>query len=138
MSNTPLTIPASRLASPQLLRNDIDDRVIRIRPAATPLDQISRFAGSRKVKSMQVEYYSATMKESSATVSQAIAARDRVQAGVSFDVDVSNGAIFCETETIVFPDVKVGDKQKPLVAYIQSISGDTLTVFPVADRLPVS
>ena len=45
--SAPLTFPVSKSLSPELLHNNIDSRVVKIRPAATPLDQISRFAGAR-------------------------------------------------------------------------------------------
>ena len=36
----PLTLELSREASPDLLRNEIDERIVKIRPMATPIDQI--------------------------------------------------------------------------------------------------
>ena len=43
----PLTTKLAETVSPGLLRNEIDDRVVKIRPMSTPLDQISRYGGGR-------------------------------------------------------------------------------------------
>ena len=37
---------------------DIDDKITKIRPMATPVDQISRFADAKKATSFEVKYYS--------------------------------------------------------------------------------
>ena len=62
VTDGPLTTPAIRETSPELLRNEIDSRVVRIRPMATPIDQISRMIGARHSSSMVVEYYSVDTK----------------------------------------------------------------------------
>jgi len=43
----PLTTTLTAEGSPSLLRNEIDNRVVKIRPMATPVDQISRCIGAR-------------------------------------------------------------------------------------------
>lgn len=53
----PLTTAAVRQGSPALLLNEIDSRVVKVRPMATPVDQISRMVGARAASSMIVEYY---------------------------------------------------------------------------------
>ena len=58
----PLTVPAAREGSPSLLLNEIDSRVVKVRPMATPVDQISRMVGSRPASSMIVDYYSVDSK----------------------------------------------------------------------------
>lgn len=62
----PLTTTAARAASPGLLMSEIDKRVVKVRPMATPIDQISRMVGARNAKSMVVEYYSVDTKGVSA------------------------------------------------------------------------
>lgn len=44
VTGEPLTTDLADQASPGLLRNEIDDRIVKIRPMSTPLDQISRYA----------------------------------------------------------------------------------------------
>ena len=43
----PLTTSLSNEGSPELLRNEIDERIVKIRPMSTPIDQLSRYAGAR-------------------------------------------------------------------------------------------
>ncbi len=46
-------------AEPDLFMADVDNRITKMRPMSTPLDQISRKAGrATKCESMEVEYYS--------------------------------------------------------------------------------
>ncbi len=47
VTDGPLTTPAVREGSPALLLNEIDSRVVKVRPMATPVDQISRMVGAR-------------------------------------------------------------------------------------------
>ncbi len=54
----PLTTTAAEMASPGLLVNSIDRRIVKVRPMSTPVDQLSRCAGSRRCGSMTVEYAS--------------------------------------------------------------------------------
>lgn len=56
--NEPLTVALTNVESPDLLVNEIDRRLVKIRPMATPIDQLSRWAGSKKSGSMVVDYYS--------------------------------------------------------------------------------
>lgn len=56
------TTRLTETVSPGLLRSEIDNRITKIRPASTPLDQISRLAGARQAGSMKVEYYSVDFK----------------------------------------------------------------------------
>ena len=53
----PLTTVNAREVNPDLLKNDVDSRITKLRPMATPVDQLSRYAASRPCKSMTVDYY---------------------------------------------------------------------------------
>ena len=127
--SAPLTFPVSKSLSPELLHNNIDSRVVKIRPAATPLDQISRFAGARKCSSMQVEFYSARMKDPSSEVTEAVAEQKRIQQGNVVNIKVKTASIFSPSETIVIPAVTAGGKA--VVGYINEIEGTTLKLIPV-------
>lgn len=41
VANAPLTIKATEEITPSLLRNAIDERIVRVRPTATPVDRKS-------------------------------------------------------------------------------------------------
>lgn len=58
----PLTTDGTRSASPDLLLNEIDQQIVKIRPMATPVDQLSRCAGSKHAGSMIVDYYNVDTK----------------------------------------------------------------------------
>lgn len=62
VSNEPATTTNVSQHSPSLLQNEIDSRIVKIRPMSTPIDQISRYKGARKSGSMIVDYYSVDMK----------------------------------------------------------------------------
>lgn len=53
----PLSTDVAREASPELLLNEIDSQIVKIRPMATPVDQLSRCAGAKRAGSMTVDYY---------------------------------------------------------------------------------
>ena len=66
----PLTTDLARAGSPELLLNEIDRQIVKIRPMATPIDQLSRCAGSKHAGSMVVDYYNVDTKATSATVTR--------------------------------------------------------------------
>lgn len=53
----PLTTDITREVAPGLLLNEIDQQIVKIRPMATPIDQLSRCAGSKHSGSMIVDYH---------------------------------------------------------------------------------
>ena len=73
VNNEVLTTAVSEQATPGLLRNAIDERIVKIRPMATPVDQLSRCAGARSCGSMKVDYYAVDVKAVSARLSAEIA-----------------------------------------------------------------
>lgn len=58
VTGRPLTTDVAEEAAPGLVTSAIDAAIVRIRPMATPLDQISRMGHVRPVDSMVVDYYS--------------------------------------------------------------------------------
>lgn len=70
ISGTPLTTEITRGHSKDLLMNEIDKRITKVRPMSTPIDQLSRYAGARKSGSMVVDYYSVDVKPTKATLSE--------------------------------------------------------------------
>lgn len=70
----PLTTDLTHEGSPDLLLNEIDQQIVKIRPMSTPIDQISRFAGSKHSGSMVVDYYSVDTKPTTAKLTQSVRA----------------------------------------------------------------
>lgn len=130
----PLTLQLSRAASPDLLRNEIDDRIVKIRPMATPIDQISRHAGSRRSGSMTVEYYSVDTKGVSTTLesdSTPIKSWGRTEGAL---LKTANDSIFEPTETIMVPDVMATDENgdtATLVLYVVAKDTTGISVISV-------
>lgn len=77
----PLTTAAISEASPSLLVNEIDRRIVMVRPMSTPVDQISRMIGARHASSMVVDYYSVDTKP----VKAMILADSEAVEGVEYD-----------------------------------------------------
>ncbi len=65
---TPLTAASIESIDSGMILPDIDRRLLKIRPMATPVDQISRSARSRASGSMEVRYYTVDSRPSSAEV----------------------------------------------------------------------
>lgn len=114
----PLTTSDTREVSPALLRNEIDQRIVKVRPMATPLDQISRLAGCRPCGSMIVDYYSVASKEISTTLKSALTPTLTPPDGdtaLVVELDTDRPDIFQPSETILFP----------AATYTDPASGDT-------------
>ncbi len=112
LNATPLTTTATREVSPTLLRNEIDQRIVKVRPMATPLDQISRLAGCRPCGSMIVDYYSVASKEISANLTATVTAVQTPadsDKGIVVEFVTDRNDIFQPSETIMFPSAMYSD-----------------------------
>lgn len=103
----PLTTDIARRES-DILVNEIDTRIVKVRPMATPIDQISRWAGCMHTGSQIVDYYSVDTKPTAATVSEAYT--EPAAAAVTADAQLitlhtSDDNIFEPSETILVKDV---------------------------------
>lgn len=103
----PLTTSAIQEGSPGLLLNEIDSRVVKVRPMATPVDQISRMIGSRPASSMIVDYYSVDAKTPDTELTEGMAlVRGGSFAGLpTYKMSVADPSAIAETETLLLPDV---------------------------------
>lgn len=82
----------------------IDDRITKIRPMSTPIDQISRHSEARKIDSMVVKYPSVGTRPISTTTSKLMAAQQPTDASVK--LEVSDGSMFTLDDTIRVVGVK--------------------------------
>ncbi len=117
-------------SSPELLRSEIDSRIVRIRPMSTPIDQISRHAATRRAGSMTVEYYAVDSKPFTARVTTDCLPDEVSKAGenVAMNISVDDESPFVKSETILFPDVHT-DEGLPVTAFITEVSTKTLNGF---------
>lgn len=124
INGAPLTTEITREAVPGLLRNAIDERIVKIRPMATPIDQLSRCAGARPCNSMRVDYYSVDVKAVSAKTTALVDVEmlmpdDDGEYTVTLQTD--NNAIFSPTETVLIPSVLVKGTDgvpQPMTLYV--------------------
>ncbi len=99
----PLTTDLTREGSPDLLLNEIDQQIVKIRPMSTPIDQISRYAGSKHTGSMVVDYYSVDTKPTMASLTDDVIECHTAAAGETpvAVIHTSNNEIFDPTDTIL-------------------------------------
>ncbi len=88
---------------PNFYMQDVDKRIIKIRPMATPIDQISRYAKAQSCKSFEVKYYSVGTRPISCKTSAAVTSQT-TGASVSLPVDDAN--MFTLDDTIRVVGVK--------------------------------
>lgn len=137
IAGAPLTTANISEAAPGLLRNAIDERIVKVRPMSTPIDQLSRCGLSRRAGSMTVEYYSVDTKKTSAKVTSRYpgGAGSMVSENISrhqIMTDADN--IFDASETVLVPDI--AGEGGPLVLYVlgRSAAGG-VDVAPVNGRI---
>jgi len=88
---------------------DIDKRIVKIRPMATPVDQISRYAKAQKSDSFEVKYYSVGTRPISCTTTSAVTAQTS-GASISLPVDDVNMFTLDDTIRVVGVKGKYNDK----------------------------
>lgn len=129
VSGEPLTRSLSTQHSDGLIKNAIDERITKIRPMSTPIDQLSRWAGARKADSMVVDYYSVDIKPTKATLSVAYtepSSSNVTSTAQKVTITTSNNDIFEVSETLLVQGVKgyeadgVTQSKSDLVLYITS------------------
>lgn len=98
-----LSLGKGRDASPDLYLSDIDRRITKIRPMATPIDQISRYAKSQSTKAMIVKYYSLGTKPIKTTLKTEITAQT---SGLTCSIVPADGSMFDVDDTIRVVGVK--------------------------------
>ena len=87
--------------------SDVDKRIVKIRPMATPIDQISRYAKSSSCNSFEVKYYSVGTREIKCSTNKKVEAMTN-GASVSLPVDDLN--MFTLDDTIRVVGVKAKTK----------------------------
>ncbi len=88
---------------PQFYLSDVDKRIVKIRPMATPVDQISRYAKASSTNSFEVKYYSVGTREIKCTTNAALA---KMTAGASVSLPVADANMFTLDDTIRVLGVK--------------------------------
>lgn len=100
----PLTTALTNAVAPDLLLNEIDRRLVKVRPMATPIDQLSRWAGAKKSGSMIVDYYSVDTRPTTATVTEGFEGCGDETGGTRYqriNLEVDQPDLFEASETIL-------------------------------------
>ena len=135
----PLTTDLTNEGSPELLLNEIDQQIVKIRPMSTPIDQISRFGGSKHAGSMVVDFYSVDTKPTSAQLLDDVAAVNHASNGATPTALImsDNDEIFDSTDTILVqgtPGYEPGtniESNQDLMLYVVSRDNHGVTVMAV-------
>lgn len=134
----PLTTDLTHEGSPDLLLNEIDQQIVKIRPMSTPIDQISRYAGSKHSGSMVVDFYSVDTKPTTAQLMEDIPeTEDPDDESPTIVIHTSNNDIFDPTDTILVQNVSgyesdgQTESEQDLMLYVVSRDANGVTVMAV-------
>jgi len=138
----PLTTELTREGAPDLLLNEIDQQIVKIRPMSTPIDQISRYAGSKHAGSMTVDFYSVDTKPTSCSLSEPVPASEPSQNDGSplQVIHTTNNDMFDPTDTILVQETAgyesdgVTESTHDLILYVVSRDASGVTVMAVNGR----
>ena len=109
VSGQPLTTENAAEVSPSLLTNAIDKAIVKVRPMATPLDQISRLGHVRSVDSMEVDFYSVDSRADRDIIKSCKAAQGvDGSEEVIFMVETEHPSRFEVTDTFTLADDPAG------------------------------
>ncbi len=97
----------------EMYTKDIDQRITKIRPMATPIDQISRYAKAQHSDSFEVKYYSVGTRPISCKLTSEVTAQ---ASGQSIALEVDDPNMFTLDDTIRVVGVK-GKYDEKGVAY---------------------
>lgn len=133
VTNAVLTTELAEKGAPGLMQHAIDSEIVRIRPMATPLDQISRLGHVRSVDAMEVDYYSVdTRVDTTSVTDSSVVSREEGIAQVSMELD--DPSILEVTETFIWND----DNGVRHTGYVGAKSDTGFTVYTDAadDDIP--
>ena len=101
VTGAPLTTDVADEAAPGLVTSAIDAAIVKIRPMATPLDQISRMGHARTVDSMVVDYYSVDSRPGSTGLSRVTQTGDAPEGYKSYVVQPQVKGCLEVTDTFI-------------------------------------
>lgn len=118
----PLTAATIESLGSDMILPDIDRRLLKIRPMATPVDQISRAARSRQSGSMEVRYYTVDSRPSSAVVAAIESEGNEDEFVISLG-GRNDYKAFSKTDTVLLTGGMAGDKSHTFYITESSING---------------
>lgn len=124
VSGAPLTTDLASQASPSLMLTGIDRAVTRVRPMATPLDQISRLGHVRAADALEVDYYSADIRADASSVNGWGSFTDTDDGLKTVTVKVSDTGLFEPSEIVMLECADNNNR----AAYISAKDATSLTL----------
>lgn len=137
----PLTTDTVRQNSNDLLLNEIDRHIVKIRPMATPIDQISRYAHPRHSKSMIVDYYTVDTKPTTCALAATYTPSKEGVEAQRVTIKTDNDDMLAVSDTLMLPDVDGYEADgttksgKSLVLYVVAKDDTGVTVMAVNGSL---
>ncbi len=89
-----------RADNDDMYMDDVDQRIVKIRPMATPIDQISRYAKSRPCDSFIVTYYSVGTRPIKTTLTGGSVTSSEQTTGTQTTIEVDDPDVFQIDDTI--------------------------------------
>lgn len=126
------TVQQARAVSPDLVVNDVDRVLVKIRPQSNPLTAIALRAQSSTTKTQAFKYYEQDTLPIETSVKTAISAGTEVA-----ELECRDNKIFSKYETLIFPGVKGYDElgketpHAPLMAYVIEANGGKVKITAV-------
>jgi hypothetical protein len=136
VTGAPLTTDLAQTASPSLLHNAIDRAVTKVRPMATPLDQISRMGHVRQVDALEVDYYTADIRKDTAEIKDLTYISSLEDGFYKYRLTVDEPELFEPTETIYM--IGTGKQHTGYVSLRRDDSVDVLCKISPEDVLEYS
>lgn len=107
---------ANQEGDENFILKDVDQKIMKIRPMSTPVENISRGASSKTIGSMIAKYYSIGTRPVRTTLTTAVTAQ---VAGESVVINVADGNMFTVDDTIRVVGVK-GTHNEKGAAYLNT------------------
>lgn len=128
----------ARKNSGDLILNDIERKVVKIRPMGNPLEQLARYSKRLPAKNRTQQYYSTDVLPVKTKVKEGLA--DDASNETRINIKTENDDMFSPKETIMFPAVKGYDDngnvtEQYLQAYILGKDKTGLDIIPCNGKL---
>lgn len=121
--------------SPDLIKDDVDQNIVQIRPYANQLDTILRYVGTKNINTFEFDYYSISSRDVSDKILSFTlpGTASTKKQGCTATIGVGNYANFDVTDTIYVPGVTGADGQA-LVLYVYSKDDSAQTLNVTCDE----
>lgn len=127
----PLTNQRTEEVSPDLIRPDIDSKIVKIKPYSTPLEQLSRLGKAYSCKSQKCQYYQVdTIPRETKLVTPYVAPTNATESARRATLKIENYQIVSASEVLRFKGVTGYDEKgaatpcEDFCAYVVKVADD--------------